>query len=106
MNIDAGGPFGPRPDTISPIVKVGETAAGPADHRDMDFFQRLHHIRPIAVDIGNLTALANPNAAIDAGSQMLAELAIDMTIDLRARLAGIDRHGRDRRLGASRRGER
>ena len=52
----------------------------------MDRLQCLHHIGAVAMDIGDLAALPDPDAAIDAVAQMLGELAIDVAVDLRAGL--------------------
>ena len=91
MHIDPHRPLVARADAVAPVVKVGEAAAGPADHRHMDFLQRLHHIGAIATNIGDGAVLPNPDAAIDAGTQMFGELAIDMPVDHRPRLRRVDR---------------
>ncbi|MEI9904761.1 MAG: hypothetical protein WDN06_12895 [Asticcacaulis sp.] len=46
--------------------------------------------------LGNGRVGPDPDAVIDAGAEMLGELAEDMAVDRRARLAGIDRQGNSR----------
>src|SRR3569833_943525 len=89
MDIDAHRTLGARPDVIAPVIEVGEAAARPADHRHMDLAQGLHHILAIAMDVGDLAVLSHPDAFIETPAQMLGELAIDMAVDFRARLAGV-----------------
>src|SRR5579871_607470 len=86
MDIDAHRALGARTDAVAPIIEIGETPARPADHRDMDFPERLHHILAIAMDVGDLAVFPHPDAFIDAAPQMLGELAEDVAVDFRSRL--------------------
>ena len=83
MDIDARGAPGARADAVAPVVEIGETAARPAHHGNMDRLQRLHHVLAIAMDVGDRALFAHPDAAVNSGAQMLGELAIDMAVNLR-----------------------
>src|SRR3954470_17917353 len=86
MDIDPLRTLGARPDAIAPVIKIAKTAAGPADHRHMDFLERIHHILAIAADVGNFAVFPDPDAFINAAPQMFGELSIDMTVNGRAGL--------------------
>src|SRR5262249_21634857 len=91
MDIDPLWSFGARADAVAPIIEIAKTTPRPADHRHMNLLERIHHILAIAADVGDFAVLADPNAFIDAAPQMFGKLAIDMPVDRRSRLGGIDR---------------
>ncbi len=59
----------------------------------MDGFQRRHHIRADATDIGDFRILTDPDAIIDAAAEMFGKLAVDIAAYLRARLIGVQAAG-------------
>ena len=95
----AGRSLRARPDPVAPVVDLAETAAGPADHGDMDMAQRLDHVATIAADVRDHALLADPDAFVDAASEMLGELAVDVPGDDRTGCVEVDDHvgrnGRD-----------
>lgn len=86
MGVDFGGAFCARTDAFPPVVFIGETAAGPADHRDFQVAESLQYVVAVAAGIGNLGVFANPDAAVDTRAEMLGKLAEELAIDLRAGL--------------------
>jgi hypothetical protein len=80
----AGRPLRARPDPVAPVVDLAEAAAGPADHGDVDMAQRLDHVATIAADVRDIALFADPDAFVDAASEMLGELAVDVLGDDRA----------------------
>ena len=77
-------------DTVRPVVLVGKAAAGPPQHRNAHVFQRRDHIGAHTVHIGNFRVLAYKNAVINAATQMLAEMAVNVLADGGDPLVGID----------------
>src|SRR5699024_9299212 len=73
---------GPMP---SPVVVVGEAAAGPAQVRDLQRTQRLDHVIADPARVRDLGVLTHVEAAVDAAAQMLGEMAVDVPAD---RVAG------------------
>lgn len=68
-------------DAILPMVLISEAAAWPTEVRNLNMLECVNHILADTIDIGNLRILANPETAIDAVSEVLGEVAIDVTID-------------------------
>ena len=69
-------------DTVLPVILVRKAAAGPAQHRDLHLFQRLHHIIAHTVGIGNLGIFPHVQPLIDAPAQMLGEMSLDLGVDM------------------------
>src|SRR5690606_30012935 len=77
-----------RADAAAPVGLVGETTAGPAQHRHVQLPQRGQHVVAVAAGVGDLRILAHPDAAVDAVAQVLGELAEDIAADGVAGLVG------------------
>ena len=88
--VDHGGPLVARPDAVLPVVFIGKTAARPAQHRHLDFLQRGDHVIADAAGVGDRAVFAHPDAAINAMAEMLGKLPVDIAIDDRPRLIGLD----------------
>ena len=88
------GRFGTITDAIAPVVLVGEATAWPAHHRHLEVLQCRDDVIAISVGVRNGRLFAHPHAFVDAGAEMLGELAVDVRIDHRPRLIGAyrDRH--------------
>jgi len=67
-----------RADAVHPVVVVGEAAARPAHHGDFQRLESVEHIFAVALDIGHGGVLAYPEAAVDAASEVLGELAVEL----------------------------
>ena len=94
-----------RTDAVGPVVLVSETAAGPAEHGNFQFLERIEHVGTVTVGVGNLRVLAYPEASIDAGAEMFGKLAVNLLIDYGSVLLGLEVHGgfcTERRHGESR----
>ena len=72
------------------MILVSKTAAGPPQHRQAHILQRVDHIAAHTVHIGNGRILAYIEAFINASAQVLAEITIDIFIDVAQLLIGID----------------
>jgi hypothetical protein len=57
------------------VVVVGIAAARPAKHRDQPF-EILDGLFAVAIDIGDVGILPDPETAIDTGSEVFGELAM------------------------------
>ena len=68
-------------DTIFPVIGICKTATGPTQNRYIQFLQRIHHVGSHSIEIRNFRILANIQSAIDASTQMLREMAVDVLID-------------------------
>src|SRR5690606_3488203 len=77
VGVDLDRALGRRADAFAPVVFVGEAAAGPADHRDREVLERADDVVAKAVGIGDLAALAYPQATVDAVAEVLGELGED-----------------------------
>ena len=84
-----------RADAVAPVIFVGETAARPAHHRHLDRLQRRNHVAAITAVVRDLRIAAHPQAAIDAGAQMLGELPEHLPVHPRAGPVRRQRHGGD-----------
>src|SRR6185436_12234399 len=90
VRVDHRRPRLPRADAVAPMVLVGKTAAGPADLRRLDLFQRSDDVVADAAGVRNRRVFAHPDALVDAMAEMLREMAVDVGIDDGAGLAGLD----------------
>ena len=79
-------------DAVTPVVFVREASARPAHHRHLERFQCGNDVVAVAMGVGNAGFLADPDSFIDAGAEMLGELAIDVGIDDRPWLIGANLH--------------
>ena len=70
-----------RADPVAPVVVVGEAAARPAQVRDADAAQRLHHVEADPALVRGRGALPHPESAVDAAPQVLGEVAVDVAGD-------------------------
>ncbi len=91
--VDLHRPLVARADAFAPVIFIREAAARPTHHRHFQFLQRLDDVVAIAARVRNLRVLADPDSLVDAVAQVLRELAIDVAIDLGARLVGPNGHG-------------
>jgi hypothetical protein len=87
-HIDLGRALVARAHALAPVIVVGEAAAGPAHQRHLDGLQGRDHVVAIAPGVGDLAVLADPDALVDAASQVLGELAVDLGLDHRTGLVG------------------
>src|SRR5579884_2557689 len=85
--------FVARADAIHPVVVRGEVAAGPAQNRDVQIADRLHHVFAIAVAVRQRRAFLE-DAALDAAAEVFGEVAVDLRIDGRDDAVGIDADAR------------
>ena len=69
-------------DAVFPVVFIRKTAARPAQHRQLNSFQRFHNIGSHAVYVWNVAVFANINAVINAASEVLGKIAVDIAVDL------------------------
>ena len=82
-----------RTDTVAPVILVGKTAAGPAQHGHLQVFQGLEHIVAVSVGIGNGRLGPYPQTAVDAGAEVLGKLPVDLFVYLLGALVGGDAKG-------------
>ncbi len=92
VGVDGGPACIGRTDPVAPVIFIREAAARPAHVGHFDGLERRDHVLADAAHIGNRRILADPHAAIDAETQMFRELAEDVAIDDRTRLARFDLH--------------
>src|SRR6185295_19792837 len=73
-------------DAVTPVVLVGEAAAGPAQHRHFELPERGQYVGAIAAGVGDRGAFAHPDAFVDIAAKVFHELPVQGRIDGRARL--------------------
>src|SRR5690606_11399957 len=91
VRVDAHRALVARTNAVAPVVFVGEAAAGPTDDRDLELLERLEHVGTEAACIGNGGILAYPDAAVNAATEVLRELAVQVTANSVARPIGPNR---------------
>ena len=74
------------------MIFVGETAAGPADHGDVQFFQRRNDVVAEAVRIRNGRILPDPDSSVDTAPQVFGKLTVKIAAELVAGSLGMHRH--------------
>ena len=65
-------------NAVHPVIFVGETSSRPAHHGHFECFQCLEHVLAITLHIGDVRIGAYPDAAIDAASEVLGKLSVDL----------------------------
>src|SRR5690606_38620192 len=100
VRVDHAGPLVARPDPVLPVVVVGEAPAGPAQVRDADRAERVDDVAPDAAHVRHVGVLPDPEAAVDAASEVLGEVSVDVAGDGRSGQVEVD-DGGDRGHGFS-----
>ena len=89
------GPLLAGTDPVLPVVLVGEAAARPAQHGDVELLERGDDVVADPARVRDRGARAHPDALVDAPAEVLGEVAVDVLVHDRARLVGAeDRGGR------------
>src|SRR5690606_20420050 len=88
VRVDGAAAF--RTDPVAPVVFVGEASARIADIGNLESLQRVDHVRAYPANVGDVGIGPYPDAAIDAGAEVLGELAEDVPADPGAGLFGFD----------------
>src|SRR5262245_39461875 len=78
------------PDTFPPVVLIGEATTRPANVWYLYRSKRSHDVVTDAASIRDSGIWTNPDSLVNAGTEMLGELAEDISIDLRAAFGGVD----------------
>ena len=82
------------------MMLIGKTTARPAQYGHFQFFERRHQVVANAAGVGNGRILTDPDAFVNAMAEMFGELAVNISIDDRARLIRLDHeHRASRGLG-------
>ena len=71
-----------RTDAVLPVILVGEAAARPAQHRNLELLQRLNDVRPHAVHVRDVGVLPDIESLIDASAQVLGEMSVNLRVDV------------------------
>ena len=77
-------------DAVAPVVLIGEAAARPAELRHLERFQGGHHVVAITPGVRDGRALPHPDAFVDAAAEVLGEMAVDVLVDHRPGLGGVE----------------
>ena len=81
VRVDHPGTVLARADAVAPVVIVGEAAARPAQVRDAQRLEGLHHVEPDACLVRDLGVFAHPEPAVDAAAQVLGKVAVHVAGD-------------------------
>ena len=79
-------PFVTRTDTVAPLILIGKTSTRPAQHWNMQFFQRVDHVVAQAVRVWNGRVLSHPETVVNQASEVFGKLAVEVPVDDPARL--------------------
>ena len=69
-------------DAVLPVILVSKASARPTENRDLHLLQSCDHVITHAVCIGNIGILADINPFVNASSQMLGEMTLDLRINV------------------------
>jgi hypothetical protein len=72
------------------VIGVRKASAGPSDDGNLDVLKRINDIASHAVYIGDAILFLYEHAFIDASSEMLGELSVDILVDGALALFGVD----------------
>ena len=70
------------------MIFIGKTTARPADHGNLDLLERADDVTSDTAHIGDFAVLADPDATVNTGAQMLCKLAENVAVDGCAGLIG------------------
>ena len=70
--------FVARADPVLPVILVSEAPSRPAQDGNGKSLQRRNNIVPQATGVRNFRFLADPNPFVDAASQVLSEVAVEL----------------------------
>src|SRR5438552_2403069 len=90
MCVDHRRPLLARPDAVSPMILIGETAAWPAQHGNVELFQCCHDIVADAARIRDRGLFADPDSLVNAASEMFGKLSVNIAIDDAFRVIDLD----------------
>ncbi len=79
-----------RADAVAPVVVVREAAARPAEVGGLDLLQRVDDVVPHAIGVGDRRVDSYVQATVDAPSQVLGEVAVQVPRDHAAVLVAPD----------------
>src|SRR5690349_8242625 len=74
--VRAAGAFFRRTDSVTPVIAVGEAAAGKSHDRWFDLAHFINEVLPDAMDIRYLRFFAHPNSVVNDSTQILDKVAI------------------------------
>ena len=80
-----------RTDTVLPVILISKASARPAKHRDLDLSQRVNNILPDSGLIRNMAVLSDKVSAVNASSQMLGKMPVNIPADYPRDSFGSDR---------------
>ena len=90
VGVECGRPGVARADAVAPVIFIGKTAARPTHNGYVQVLQRRDDVVAKSARIGNGRVFADPDAFLDAASQMLRELAVNVPVDLGTGLIGMN----------------
>jgi len=70
-------------NAVFPVVPISETAAWPAQVRNLNRLERLKYRLVKPIDVGNRRIFTHLPAAVDTATKMLGEMPVDMLADPR-----------------------
>ena len=77
-------------NAVAPVIFIGKATAGPTHNGDLDGLECANNIAANTAHIRDFAILANPDAAVNAGAQMLGKLAENVAVDGCAGLVRFD----------------
>jgi hypothetical protein len=86
-------------DAVAPVIVVGEAASGPAEYGDAKFAKIVDCGFAVAIDVRDGRIFSDPEAAVNAGAEVLGELSMQFGAHDADRIAGVDRDAFGFRIG-------
>ena len=89
--VSQGGALFPGTYAVHPVVVVGKASSRPAQYGYLQCFQCVEDVFSISLDIRNRRVFTHPESSIDARPQVFGKLSVNLAVDFRFRLVGIQR---------------
>ncbi len=66
-----------------------EVTSGPAENRDVEFLDRVQHVTPVSIGVGQWRAFVK-HAALNTAAEMFDEIAVEFLIDVTDHPLGVN----------------
>ena len=77
-------------DAVHPVISITKASAGPSEYGYVNSFESFNNVLSHAVYIGDAIFFFDKDSLIDASSQVLGELSVNILVDSSLALFGIN----------------
>ncbi len=80
MRIDQLGAIFTWANSVPPVILIGEAAAGPTKHGNLQLTKRRNHVVTNTACVGDRRVLTNPDAFVDTTPEVFGKVTVDIAI--------------------------